>query len=102
MRETVLAFNLTSAPTLALVEAQELNVESRSGAYKMHCIVLNAYGKVNVVEQITFEKEDYFAKNVMLKDENGNPLPPVGRPPGVYERGRIIVTEPDFTDSDSD
>ena len=36
------------------------------------------------------------------KDENGNPLPPVGRPPGSYERGRIIVTEPDFTDSDND
>jgi len=36
------------------------------------------------------------------KDEQGNPLPPVGRPPGVYERGRIIVTEPDYTDSDSD
>lgn len=34
------------------------------------------------------------------KDENGNPLPSVGRPPGVYERGRIIVTEPDYTDSD--
>jgi len=36
------------------------------------------------------------------KDEHGNPLPPVGRPPGVYERGRIIVTEPDYTDSDDD
>lgn len=36
------------------------------------------------------------------KDEEGNPLPPVGRPPGSYERGRIIVTEPDFTDSDDD
>jgi len=36
------------------------------------------------------------------KDEQGNPLPPVGRPPGVYERGRIIVTEPDYTDSDDD
>jgi len=36
------------------------------------------------------------------KDKDGNPLPPVGRPPGVYERGRIIVTEPDFTDSDND
>ena len=36
------------------------------------------------------------------KDEQGNPLPPVGRPPGVYERGRIIVCEPDYTDSDSD
>mmetsp|Transcript_33727 Transcript_33727/g.67199 ORF Transcript_33727/g.67199 Transcript_33727/m.67199 type:complete len:264 (-) Transcript_33727:347-1138(-) len=36
------------------------------------------------------------------KDEEGKPLPPVGRPPGVYERGRIIVTEPEFTDSDED
>ena len=36
------------------------------------------------------------------KDEHGNPLPPVGRPPGTYERGRIIVTAPDYTDSDSD
>ena len=35
-------------------------------------------------------------------DEHGNPLPPVGRPPGTYERGRIIVTAPDYTDSDSD
>ena len=36
------------------------------------------------------------------KDENGYPLPPVGRPPGSYERGRIVVAEPDFTDSDTD
>jgi len=36
------------------------------------------------------------------KDEDGNPLVLEGRPPGSYERGRIIVTEPDFTDSDED
>lgn len=36
------------------------------------------------------------------KDAEGNPLKPVGRPPGSYERGRIIVTECDYTDSDSD
>ena len=36
------------------------------------------------------------------KDEHGNPLPQVGRPPGSYERGRILVTEPDWTDSDDD
>ena len=36
------------------------------------------------------------------KDAEGNPLPPVGRPPGTYERGRIIVTEPEYTDSDDD
>ena len=37
------------------------------------------------------------------RDENGNLVDPGGGPPpGVYERGRIIVTEPDFTDSDED
>ena len=36
------------------------------------------------------------------KDAEGNPLPPVGRPPGVYERGRIIVTQPEYTDSSDD
>ena len=36
------------------------------------------------------------------KDEHGKPLPPVGRPPGSYERGRIIVTAPEYTDSSDD
>lgn len=36
------------------------------------------------------------------KDAEGNALPPVGRPPGSYERGRIIVTEAEYTDSDED
>ena len=37
------------------------------------------------------------------KDEHGkDQRPAVGRPPGVYERGRIVVTEPDWTDSDED
>ena len=36
------------------------------------------------------------------KGEDGKPLPLTGRPPGSYERGRIIVAEPEFTDSDED
>ena len=36
------------------------------------------------------------------KDASGAPLPPVGRPPGTYERGRVIVSAPEYTDSDSD
>lgn len=36
------------------------------------------------------------------KNPDGTPLPP-SRPPGSYERGRIIVSEPpDYTDSSSD